>query len=40
MEKHDNDECHRSFILKPSKKSGLSALDMAAVCHYLEKGEH
>ncbi len=32
MEKHDNDEYHRSFILK--QKSGLSALDMAAVCHY------
>ncbi len=32
MEKHDNDECHRSFILK--QKSGLSALDMAAVYHY------
>ncbi len=23
-----------------SRKSGLSALDMAAVYHYLEKGEH
>lgn len=22
-----------------SRKSGLSALDMAAVCHYLEKGD-
>ncbi len=32
MEKHDNDECHRSFILK--QKSGLGALDMAAVCYY------
>lgn len=26
------DECHKSFILK--QKSGLGALDMAAVCHY------
>lgn len=26
------DECHKSFILK--QKSGLSALDMAAVCYY------
>lgn len=29
MEKHDNDECHKSFILK--QKSGLGALDMVAV---------
>ncbi len=38
MEKYDNDECHRSFILK--QKSGLGEMDMAAVYHYLEKGEH
>ncbi|GAA8800232.1 hypothetical protein DUHN25_15200 [Helicobacter pylori] len=31
------DECHKSFILK--QKSGLGALDMAAVYHYLEKGD-
>ncbi len=29
---------HKSFILK--QKSGLGALDMAAVYHYLEKGDH
>ncbi len=28
------DECHKSFIFK--QKSGLSALDMAAVYHYLD----
>ncbi len=32
MEKHDNDERHKSSILK--EKSGLSTLDMVAVCHY------
>ncbi len=32
MEKHDNDECYKSFIFK--QKSGLGALDMAAVYHY------
>ncbi len=44
MEKHDNDECHKSFIFK--QKSGLSALDMVAIYHYrlslfryLEKGD-
>ncbi len=28
----------KSFVLK--QKSGLGALDMAVVYHYLEKGEH